>query len=118
MSPSINTAKAEVGAAERKAAAPTPTGERATAVSHPYETHVPPPSGASAKAQPVWLTTDEAAAHIGAARKTLEAWRRVGGGPRYALAGRRRMYRVDWLDAWLESRSVTSNAEARRAGWR
>jgi hypothetical protein len=66
----------------------------------------------------VWLNTEQAAAHMGASRKTLEAWRRIGGGPRYALAGRRRMYRLDWLDEWLESRSVTSNAEARLAGMR
>jgi hypothetical protein len=68
------------------------------------------------RARPVWCDTDRAADYIGSASKTLEHWRRVGGGPRYAKAGRRCLYRYDWLDEWLESRTVTSTAEARRAG--
>jgi hypothetical protein len=66
--------------------------------------------------RPIWCDTAQAADHINSTAKTLEHWRRVGGGPRYAKAGRRCLYRLDWLDSWLESRSVTSTAEARRVG--
>ena len=51
-------------------------------------------------------------------QKTLETWRSSGTGPRYAKAGRRVVYRQDWIDEWLEQRAVTSTAEARRAGIR
>ena len=64
----------------------------------------------------VWCDTREAAEYLNSTPKTLEHWRRVGGGPRYAKAGRRCLYRYDWLDQWLETRSVTSTAEARQAG--
>jgi len=50
--------------------------------------------------------------------KTLEAWRHQGTGPRYAKAGRRVLYREDWIDEWLEKRAIRSTAEARRAGIR
>jgi hypothetical protein len=73
---------------------------------------------ARSKSRPVWCDTEQAADHIGSKAKTLEHWRRVGGGPRYTKAGRRCLYRFDWLDEWLESRSVTSTAEAKRAGMR
>jgi len=63
----------------------------------------------------IWCDTKGAADYIGVSPKTLEHWRRTGGGPRYAKAGRRCLYRYDWLDQWLESRSVTSTAEARLA---
>jgi hypothetical protein len=71
---------------------------------------------AQTQPRPDWCDTERAARHINSTAKTLEHWRRVGGGPRYAKAGRRCVYRLDWLDAWLESRSVTSTAEARRVG--
>jgi hypothetical protein len=65
---------------------------------------------------PVWCNTATAAAYICSKVKTLEHWRQVGGGPPYAMAGRKPLYRFDWLDTWLESRAVTSTAQARRAG--
>jgi hypothetical protein len=68
------------------------------------------------KPRPMWCDTEQAAAYIGSRPKTLEHWRSVGNGPRYAKSGRSCRYRYDWLDEWLESRSVTSTAEARRAG--
>ena len=68
------------------------------------------------RASHVWGDTLQAAEYMNSTAKTLEHWRRVGGGPRYAKAGRRCLYRFDWLDEWLESRAVTSTAEARRAG--
>ena len=63
----------------------------------------------------VWCDTATAAAYICSKVKTLEHWRQVGGGPPYAMAGRKPLYRFDWLDTWLESRAVTSTAQARRA---
>ncbi len=51
-------------------------------------------------------------------RKALEAWRITGMGPRYAKAGRRVLYRQDWLDTWIEERSFNSTAEAKAAGIR
>src|SRR5207244_4449355 len=61
-------------------------------------------SGQLARLKPrhIWGDTAEAADYIGSKPKTLEHWRRVGGGPRYAKAGRRCLYRFDWLDEWLE----------------
>lgn len=70
---------------------------------------------------PQYLTPAEAAAYIlGDAKrvKTLESWRQVGGGPRFSKAGRRVVYRQDWLNEWLESRAIYSTAEARRAGFK
>ena len=63
----------------------------------------------------VWCDTAAAAAYMCSKVKTLEHWRQVGGGPPYAMAGRKPLYRFDWLDQWLEARSVVSTAEARRA---
>ena len=62
----------------------------------------------------VWLSPQGAAEHIGNVTvKTLEFWRYSGAGPRYTKAGRRVLYRRDWIDEWLENRSVTSTAEAK-----
>ena len=68
------------------------------------------------KPRVTWCSASDAAVYLGTKPKTLEHWRQVGGGPRYAKAGRRCRYRLDWLDEWLESRSVSSTAEARRSG--
>ena len=74
--------------------------------------------GDLAVADRIWLDTPEAAKYIGSTPGTMENWRYVGGGPRYAKLGRRVTYRRTWLDDWLERRAVTSTAEARRNGWR
>jgi len=63
-----------------------------------------------------WCNAVDAASYLGVSPKTLEHWRQTGGGPRYAKAGRRCLYRLDWLNQWLEGRSVSSTAEARRSG--
>jgi hypothetical protein len=73
-------------------------------------------TGFAPKRRSVWCDTATAAAYICSKVKTLEHWRQVGGGPPYAKAGRKPLYRFDWLDTWLESRAVTSTAQARRAG--
>jgi hypothetical protein len=64
------------------------------------------------------LGTDQAAEYLGVSRKTLESWRSLGGGPRYTKLGRRCAYRLDWLDQYVENRSVSSTAEAKQAGLR
>lgn len=62
-----------------------------------------------------WLAPPGAADYIGNVTvKTLEFWRYTGDGPRYTKAGRRVLYRRDWIDEWLEGRSVTSTAEAKQ----
>ena len=65
-----------------------------------------------------YLDTTEAAAYLRMSIRTLERFRLVGGGPRYAKAGRKVLYRRDWLDDWLETRSFTSTSEARSKGVR
>jgi excisionase family DNA binding protein len=62
------------------------------------------------------LRPNEAAEFLGLARQTLARWRHEGSGPRYSLAGRLVRYHVADLERWLESRAVTSTAEARVAG--
>lgn len=57
------------------------------------------------------LETPEAAAYVGNATKTLEKWRVVGGGPRFIKNGRKVVYEVADLDAWLESRRHYSTSE-------
>ena len=66
----------------------------------------------------VWLNCDQAADRIGMSARSLERYRLVGGGPKYAKAGRQVRYRADWLDGWLEGRAFTSTSESRRAGVR
>src|SRR5215471_16569929 len=65
-----------------------------------------------------YLDTTEAAAYLRRSTRTLERFRSVGGGPRYAKAGRLVLYRRDLLDDWLEKRSFTSTSEARSKGVR
>jgi Helix-turn-helix domain len=60
-----------------------------------------------------WLKPQSAADYIGTPVRTLEVWRHTGSGPRYTKAGRRVLYRRDWIDEWLEGRSVTSTSEAK-----
>lgn len=64
------------------------------------------------------LLGDAAAAeYLGVARGTLCNWRTSGKGPRYRRIGRRPLYRVSDLEAWIESTATTSTAdEARRRG--
>ena len=60
-----------------------------------------------------WLNPHDAADYIGMPVRTLEVWRHTGTGPRYTKAGRRVLYRRDWIDGWLEGRAVTSTAEGK-----
>ncbi len=60
------------------------------------------------------MTTTQAAEYLCSNTSTLADWRMKGVGPRWARAGRRVLYRRQWLDNWLDSRSVLSTAEAKR----
>jgi excisionase family DNA binding protein len=55
-----------------------------------------------------FLTTKEAAGHLGLQPVTLECWRSRGGGPAFVKMGRAVRYRSEDLDAWVESR-IRSN---------
>jgi hypothetical protein len=68
--------------------------------------------------EPTWLDTHHSAQYLQISVRSLERFRFVGGGPRYAKAGRKVLYRRDWLDHWLEGRSFTSTAAAKRSGIR
>lgn len=48
----------------------------------------------------------EAADYLGLSPRTLEKWRTQGRGPRYSRPGRRVVYRVADLDAYLEATAV------------
>lgn len=51
----------------------------------------------------------------GVAIQTLARWRCEGTGPKYSKAGRRVMYSVDDLIAWMNARRVSSTSEAAKA---
>ena len=59
------------------------------------------------------LTTQlEAARFLRVSTRTLERWRVAGNGPRFCKAGRRVLYRLTDLQAWLEACTFQSTAEA------
>ncbi len=53
----------------------------------------------------------EAALILGIRPRTLEAYRLRGGGPSYFKVGRRCVYDVDDLEAWMASRRRTSTSD-------
>lgn len=60
-----------------------------------------------------WLTTPQAAEHLGMSRRTFEGYRSKGGGPPFAKLGSCVRYRREDLDHWAESRIVRSTSEAK-----
>jgi excisionase family DNA binding protein len=58
------------------------------------------------------LTTREAAEATGLAVPTLNKLRVYGGGPPFLKLGRSVRYRLDDLQAWLESRLVSNTSES------
>ena len=61
---------------------------------------------------PTLLDTPAAAKALGVRPRTLEDWRRRGGGPPYVrLSATRVRYHLDSLEAWLQSRTATCTAE-------
>ena len=53
-----------------------------------------------------YLDTRQAAAYLGLSPKTLIKMRITGEGPRYAKVGRRVIYDMADLDAWVEERKI------------
>jgi hypothetical protein len=58
-----------------------------------------------------FLDTSEAAAFLRLKRRSLEAWRLTGSGPRFFRIGRRRYYKRDDLLAWAERQAATSTRD-------
>jgi len=57
------------------------------------------------------LRTHEAATYCGSSASTFEKLRLTGGGPVYSKIGRRVVYRLADLDAWLDARRRTSTSD-------
>ncbi|WP_077210043.1 helix-turn-helix transcriptional regulator [Corynebacterium phoceense] len=51
-----------------------------------------------------------AAEMLGLSRGTLANWRAEGRGPRYIKSGRQILYRVKYLDAWLNAQPTIGGA--------
>jgi hypothetical protein len=62
-----------------------------------------------------YLNAEEASQFIGAAVQTLARWRCEGGGPPFIRVGRKIMYAIDDLIAWMNARRVSSTSEAANA---
>lgn len=56
------------------------------------------------------LETLPAAEYVGSAKKTLEKLRCLGGGPAYIKHGRKVVYQVSDLDAWVDRHRRTSTS--------
>lgn len=57
-----------------------------------------------------WLRTRQAALYLNRSDRTLEKLR-SGGGATYRRVGGTVLYRMEELDAWVDSRSFTSTSE-------
>lgn len=57
------------------------------------------------------LRTAEAAEYCGSSASTFEKLRLTGGGPVYSKIGRRVVYRVEDLDAWLDANKRRSTSQ-------
>lgn len=73
--------------------------------------------GPSAGIAQRYFDSGAAALYLGLSRRTLEKWRLTGQGPPYSKRGRRCLYRLEDLDAWVEEglRRSTSHAAADRS---
>lgn len=58
-----------------------------------------------------YLKTKEAADYCGSSASTFEKLRLTGGGPIYSKIGRRVVYRLEDLDAWLAASRRRSTSE-------
>lgn len=61
--------------------------------------------------QPEYIDTADAATMIGLKKTTLQTYRSRGGGPRFVKAGRRVLYKLEELRAWMDARLVTNTSE-------
>ncbi len=60
---------------------------------------------------PAHVDTRRAAELLGMSRRTLEKWRGEGSGPPFLKLGRRVLYSVADLEAWVRSRRRQSTSE-------
>lgn len=58
------------------------------------------------------IDTDGAAELLRVSRRTIEAWRLRGGGPRFVRVGRAVRYRVRDIEDWIELGERTSTSDA------
>ena len=63
-------------------------------------------------------TQGQLAATLNISERSLERMRAEGSGPLFRKAGRRVLYKVEDVEAWLAGRSFSSTAEAKEAGVR
>jgi hypothetical protein len=59
------------------------------------------------------LTEDECAAYLRVSKRTLQRWRVLGTGPRFAKYGTRVIYDGWDVDQWSDSNTFQSTSEAR-----
>jgi excisionase family DNA binding protein len=59
--------------------------------------------------EPEYMTTGEVAELVRAPVETVRYWRHLGKGPKYFKVGRRALYPVAEVRAWLEELSAGSN---------
>lgn len=59
-----------------------------------------------------YLDVRAAATYVGGSKSTLDKLRVCGGGPRFIRMGRRIVYDVRDLDAWIGTRRYRSTSEA------
>lgn len=64
-----------------------------------------------AQAHERFLSTKEAARLVLLSHRTLEEWRLTGFGPPFIKAGRRVLYKVSDLLAWLDGRTFTNTGQ-------
>ena len=62
-----------------------------------------------------WTDTAGAAIYSRHAESTLEKLRCFGGGPRFSKRGRKVLYRLSDIDAWLSETMVNSTSELKAA---
>lgn len=60
---------------------------------------------------PRTMTAPQAAEYVGVSKTMMDDFRSKGGGPRYIKIGRRVLYDVADLDAWIESKKQISTAD-------
>lgn len=60
-----------------------------------------------------WISTDQAAKHLGVTTRYLEGLRTKGYGPRFVkmAGGRLIRYKVAWIDEWMESQAHNATCE-------
>lgn len=58
-----------------------------------------------------YLTAAQLAHAIKRSERTLETWRRLGGGPSFIRLGRRVLYAKSAVDTWIAANSYRSRAD-------